>query len=155
MTLLAKSLRASLPFMMLALIGCQDDPGQTRGEGGTNHDASANGSVSGSNNNPENASGDAETANDNSAPASGFTPAQEASRAEQGAWSDVTQVTIIPQPPLDDVEDNTAQFCSLSYKAMGFVLVQLSDEKEYVSKCSEDPFNPYRPLLRQVREVTL
>ena len=132
--------------MMFFLVGFQDEVGQEHGETTANHVNSTAGSNSAVNqgNGSSNVSSNQQAGENNTNSSSGFTPAQEASREEDGAWKHVSQVTVIPQPELDDVEDNTARFCNISYKAMGFVLVQLSAKKEYVSKCSEDPFNPYR-----------
>lgn len=131
-------------FGLLSLLGCQDDIGQGNGETTPTQANSVAGSNSAVNqgDGSSNASSNRQAADNTTSSSSGFTPEQEASREEDGAWKDVTQVTVIPQPRIDH-GDNTAQFCNISYRAMGFALMEITLKHESINICSESPFNPY------------
>jgi len=130
---------------IFALLGCQDDIGQGHGETTASQANSMSGSHSGVNrgNSSPNASSNQQTGENNTGSSSGFTPEQEASREEEGAWSNMSQVTVVPPARLDDVEDNNVYFCRISYKASSIVILEVKQAGDIVRACSTEPYNAY------------
>ena len=127
MTFCSKRLAPLVLLGLLSLLGCQDDVGQGHGEATVNHANSTVGSNSAveQGDGSPNASSNRQAGENNTDSSSGFTPEQEASREEDGAWSDVSQVTVIPQPLEDDVDEDSATFCRISYHASIVAIVRI------------------------------
>ena len=158
MTFCSKRLAPLVLLGLLSLLGCQDDVGQGHGEATVNHANSTVGSNSAveQGDGSPNASSNRQAGENNTDSSSGFTPEQEASREEDGAWSDVSQVTVIPQPLEDDVDEDSATFCRISYHASIVAIVRIDQKLESVPRCSEEPFNSYsKPYNRLLVERQL
>ena len=140
-----------LPWWLALLsVGCQDGLGFSDGE----PEADVSEPDEGGEDAGQGATGGANNIADNHAGgegASGFTPAQEASRGEEGRWSNVSQVTVVPPVRLDDVEDNNVYFCQISYKASSIVILEVKQVGDIVRACSAEPYNTYRFAYRPLK----
>lgn len=135
---------------MFFLMGCQDEVGGI-GESGDHHPSTSNHGPNGTSGLQTSNSMIANTRS-NSETGSGFTPEQEASREEDGAWSNVSQITILPDPAFDDVRNNNVTFCRISSRAFSIGIIHIKKVGDFVQMCSKTHHNPYR-LAFQANEA--
>ena len=139
-----------LPWWLALLsVGCQDGLGFSDGE----PEADVSEPDEGGEDAGQGATGGANNIADNHAGgegASGFTPAQEASRGEEGRWSNMSQVTVVPLARQEHA-DNDVYFCWISYKASSIVILEVKQEGDLVHACSTEPYNTYDSAYRPLK----